>query len=240
MFDEDDPLVRFKLEILRRAMPARDAIVFGDIYGVDGAYTEKCLDYGCERALLIDSNETSAWMRTRLARPSLEFYKGDFSDAMFMASVRETYEIGVAFDILLHQAPLLHTLHLMLEKVSGRFLIVQPMLEEQPLPNSVIYLPGNTAEDLHPFSERPDDYRVFDVTQVNQSHWLWGLTPSFLRSALAGEGFRVIHEAVAEPVLPNPHWSWQGFIAERESDNPGHWSKHQKSLGSREPALTVS
>ena len=236
MIDENSPLVRFKLEILRRAMPARDAIVFGDIYGVDGAYTEKCIENGCERALLIDSNETAAWMRSRLSQPSIDFYKGDFSDAMFMASVRETYELGVAFDILLHQAPLLHTLHLMLEKVTGRFLIVQPMLEEQSLPNSVVFLPGNTALHLHPFSERADENRVFDVAQVNHSHWLWGLTPSFLKAALAGEGFRVVHEAVAEPLLPNPHWSWQGFIAERQSQNPAHWSVHKKSLGLRETA----
>ena len=161
MIDENSALVRFKLEILRKAMPARDAIVFGDIYGVDGAYTEKCIEYGCERELLIDSNETPAWSRARLSQPSIDFYKGDFSDTMFMASVRETYEIGVAFDILLHQAPLLHTLHLMLEKVTGRFLIVQPMLEEQSLPNSVVFLPGNTAAHLHPFSERADEYRVF-------------------------------------------------------------------------------
>jgi len=235
VIDENSALVRFKLEILRKAMPARDAIVFGDIYGVDGAYTEKCIEYGCERALLIDSNETPAWSRARLSQPSIDFYKGDFSDTMFMASVRETYEIGVAFDILLHQAPLLHTLHLMLEKVTGRFLIVQPMLEEQSLPNSVVFLPGNTAAHLHPFSERADEYRLFDDTQVNRSHWLWGLTPSFLKAALAGEGFRVVHEAVAEPLLPNPHWSWQGFIAERQSQNLAHWSEHKKSLGLREP-----
>ncbi len=120
MFNESDPLVPFKLDILRRGLPAQDAIVFGDIYGVDGAYTAKCIEYGCSRALLIDSHETAAWLRLRLEQPAIDFYKGDFADPFFMASVRETYEIGVAFDVLLHQASLLQAIHLMLEKVCDR------------------------------------------------------------------------------------------------------------------------
>jgi hypothetical protein len=235
MLDENDVLVRFKLDLLERAMPAQDAIVYGDIYGVDGGYTAKCLEYGCRRALLIDTHETAAFLELRLEKRQLDFYKGDFADAFFMASVRETYEIGVAYDVLLHQASLLHALHLMLEKVTGRFLIVQPMLEEQERPNTAIYLPGNPDEELHPFPDRPVEYRVFDVTQVNQSHWLWALTPSFLRSALAGEGFEVTYEASTGPVTPNPRWSWWGCLAERRStDGHAHWSAHHRTLDLRE------
>ena len=233
MFNESDPLVQFKLDILRRAMPARDAIVFGDIYGVDGAYTAKCIEYGCSRALLIDTHETAPWHRLRLEHPAIDFYKGDFADAFFMASVRETYEIGVAYDVLLHQAPLVHTIHLMLGKVRERFLVVQPMLEEQPVPNTVVYLPGNPNTDLHPFSDRPEEYRVFDVNQVYQSHWIWGMTPTFLRSALAGEGFEIVHEATAEPFLPNPRWAWWGCVAERRTTPVRHWSAHSRTANLR-------
>jgi hypothetical protein len=233
VFNEEDPLVQLKLEILRRALPARDAVVFGDIYGVDGAYTAKCVEYGCERALLVDTHESAAWLRLRLEHPSVDFYKGDFADAFFMASVRETFEVGVAFDVLLHQAPLLHTLHLMLEKVTGRFLVCQPMLEEQPVPNTVVYLPGNTDTRLHPYPELPDDYRVLDVGQVNQSHWIWGMTPSFLRSALAGEGFEVVFEAARENLPPNERWSWRGYVAERRAGDRAHWSDHAKTMDLR-------
>jgi hypothetical protein len=238
VFDESDTLVQFKLDVLRRALPAHDAIVFGDIYGVDGAYTAKCIEYGCTRALLIDSHETAAFLRLRLEHPAIDFYKGDFADAAFMASVRETYEIGVAYDVLLHQASLLHALHLMLEKVEGRFLLVQPMLEEQETPSSVVYLPGNASTDLHPFSDRPDEYRVFDAAQVNQSHWIWGMTPSFLKAALAGEGFETVYEASTGPLTPNPRWSWWGCIAERRSTPETHWSAHSRTKDLRDRSGT--
>ena len=237
MFDETHPLVQFKLDILRRAFPAQDAIVFGDIYGVEGAYTAKCIEYGCSRALLIDSHETAPWLRRRLDQPAIDFYKGDFADPFFMASVRETYEIGVAYDVLLHQAPLLHTVHLMLEKVRERFLVVQPMLEEQPVPGSVVYLPGNSSgAELHPFVDRPDEYRVFDVDQVNQAHWIWGMTPSFLKAALAGEGFETVYEATTGPLTPNARWAWWGFVAERRTTPDSHWSAHSRTKDLRSGA----
>jgi hypothetical protein len=229
VLDESAPLVQFKLDILRRAMPARDAIVYGDIYGVDGAYTLKCIEYGCKRALLIDTHETAAWLRERLEHPAVDFYKGDFADAAFMSSVREAYEVGVAFDVLLHQAPLLHTVHLMAEKVTRHFLVVQPMLDELETPGSVVYLPGNESTDLHPFPDRPEEYRVFDASQVNQSHWIWGMTPSFLKAALAGEGFETVHEATTGPLTPNPRWAWWGFVAERHSTPESHWSAHTRT-----------
>lgn len=235
MLNEEDPLVQLKLELLRRAMPARDAIVFGDIYGVDGGYTARCVEHGCERALLVDTHETARWLDLRLHHPGLDFYKGDFADAFFMASIRETFEIGVAYDVLLHQAPLLHTIHLMLEKVRDRFLVVQPMLAEQAVPNAVVYLPGNAEAALHPYPALPDDYRALDPREVNQSHWIWGMTPSFLRSVLAGEGFEIVHEVAYEDMPPNERWSWRGFLAERRPGERRHWSDHARTMDLRSP-----
>lgn len=57
-FDERDPVIRLKPGLMQRAFPARDAIVFGDMYGVEGAYTERCLAYGAERVVLIDAFES--------------------------------------------------------------------------------------------------------------------------------------------------------------------------------------
>jgi hypothetical protein len=225
LFDERDPVVRFKLDLLRRALPARDAIVYGDTFQVDGAYTAKCLEHGCERALLVATLETPRLLRLRLENPTLDFAKGDFSDPFFMATIRRQYEIGVAFDVLLHQAPLVHTLHLMLSKVGKRLAIAQPMLEEQPSPNALIYLPGNTDTDLHPVPGEGSSFRIFDVDQVIHPYWLWGMTRSFLRSALVGEGFEVTHEETLAP-WPNERWSWCGFIAERRDRPISHWSRH--------------
>jgi hypothetical protein len=58
MFNEQGPYVQFKLDTLKRATPAQSAIVFGDVYMVDGGYSRKCLDYGCKEVLLIDSLKT--------------------------------------------------------------------------------------------------------------------------------------------------------------------------------------
>jgi len=226
MIDERDDLVKFKYRILEKAFPAKDAVVFGDMYIVEGGYTKKCMDLGCESALLVDTLETPNWLDTRKANPKINFYKGDFSNTLFMKSICETFDIGVVFDILLHQAPLLNTLHLMLEKIRKRICIVQPMLVEQKLPNTLVYLPGNTeTRKLYPL-EKPDrDHKVFDVSEVNQSHWLWGMTTSFLTSVLMGEGFEITYSEKFGR-LPNKNWFWWGCVAERRQENPSHWSRH--------------
>jgi len=228
MLSEQDPFVQFKLALIEKAMPAETAIVFGDMYIVEGGYTKKCLDYGCTRALLIDTLETPRWLDLRKETPALDFYKGDFANPFFMRSFDEQFDIGVVYDILLHQAPLLSTIHLMLEKVKMRFLIAQPMLREHGFANTLVYLPGNSnAEELYPLGAKNPDYNMFDIHQVNQSHWLWGMTRSFLDSVLQGEGFEIVHEEEYAD-CPNPRWFWWGCIAERRMVvDTRHWSQQK-------------
>lgn len=233
MLNRDHPLIRFKLAMLERSTPADGAVVFGDIWGVDGGYTLECAERGCERVTLIDSLETPAWQRERLQHPKIDFRKGDFSDPLFMTSVQERFELGVAFDILLHQPAMLGTLTLLLEKVEKRFCVVQPMLEEQPEQGSLVYLPGNPAvERLYPLGEVAAEVKAFDATQVNHSHWIWGMTPSFLTAAMLGEGFELVEEETLEP-LPNPRWSWWGAVYERRGADrsSSHWSNHGTTPG---------
>jgi hypothetical protein len=226
---EEDAIVQFKLDILKRTMPAESAIVFGDVWKVDGFYTRKTLELGCKRSVLIDSLETEKWLKTRLQHPQIDFFKGDFSNTLFMKSIRETFDIGVAFDILLHQPPLLNTLHLMLEKISKRFCVVQPMLREQKYPNSLVYLPGNTDE-LYPLAAKHGEYKMFEVSHVNQSHWIWGMTPTFLRAVLGGEGFELVYQEELSP-LPNENWFWGGYIYEKKRENSAHWSVSKVTPG---------
>lgn len=225
----DDALVEFKLKVLAQAMPAESSVVFGDIWKVDGFYTKKTLELGCQKAVLIDSLETAKWLETRLQHPEIEFFKGDFSNTLFMKSIRETFDIGVAFDILLHQPPLLNTLHLMLEKVGKRFCVVQPMLREQKYPNSLVYLPGNTDE-LYPLAAKHGEYKMFEVSHVNQSHWIWGMTPTFLQAVLGGEGFELVYHEELSP-LPNENWFWGGYVYEKRRENPAHWSASKVTPG---------
>src|ERR1700684_2760379 len=232
---EADRIIRFKVDMLRAAMPAASAVVFGDMFTVEGGFTEKCLELGCERALLVDSLETPNWQRSRLADPRLDFYKGDFSDPLFMQSVRESFSISVVFDILLHQPPLISTLHLILDKTLDAIVIAQPMLKERAVANSLVYLPGLPVESgLYPLSEESPIFRVFDVAQVNQSHWIWAMTPSFLRSALAGEGFEIVHEDDAGD-MENPEWIWWGCVARRVGGAEAHWSRTRPTPGLQEP-----
>jgi SAM-dependent methyltransferase len=233
LLNRDHPLIRFKLAMLERSTPADGAVVFGDIWGVDGGYTLECAQRGCKRVLLIDSLETPAWQRERLNHPQIDFRKGDFSDPLFMSSVQERFELGVAFDILLHQPAMLGTLTLLLEKVEKRFCVVQPMLEEQGEQGSLVYLPGNPAVDrLYPLGQVAPEVKAFDAGQVNHSHWIWGMTPSFLTAAMRGEGFELVEEEVLEP-LPNPRWSWWGATYERRgaARSPSHWSEHGTTPG---------
>lgn len=231
MFNDQDPYVQFKLDILKRATPAESAIVFGDMYIVEGGFCTRCLDYGCKDVLLIDTLETARWQQTRIEHPALDFYKGDFSNPHFMRSILRSFDIGVAYDILLHQAPLLQTLHLMLEKVRKRFCIVQPMLREQSLPNTLVYLPGNPDKGLYPMPTVSEEFKVFDGREVNHSHWLWGLTVSFLRSVLQGEGFEIVHQAEFTGGALTDRWMLWGCVAERKEANPHHWSAVQPIPG---------
>jgi len=223
----DDPLVEFKLSMLDRSMPMSSAVVFGDIWRVDGGYTLACAERGCEEVLLVDSLETPGWQQARIENPRIDFRKGDFSSPLFMASLGGSYELCVLFDILLHQPGMLATLSAMLDRVEKRLCLVQPMLEEQEHPGSLVYLPGNPdAEELYPLKDSSGDYLAFDVEQVNHSHWIWAMTRTFLNAAMRGEGFELVHEETLGP-LPNPRWGWWGAVYERTQPRPASsWRAH--------------
>ena len=222
------PLINHKLDLLRRAAGGQRAIVFGDMYKVDGFYSRSLLGMGFSRVVLVDLVETARWLAHRLEAPALDFYKGDFADPLFMASIREHFDLGVAFDVLLHQANLLQTLHHMASKVD-RLCIVQPMIEERAEPATVVYLPGNGATPLlHPCGADSPLPNPVDV--VDAGHWIWAATPSFLRHAMAGEGFQVVHEARFE-ALPNPSWFWWGCIADRGRGPVTQWSRTPRQPG---------
>ena len=127
---------------------------------------------------------------------------------------------------------MLGTLALMLELVEKRFCVVQPMLEEQADPGTLVYLPGNPAVgDLYPLEADAADHKLFDVGEVNHSHWIWAMTPSFLTAALAAEGFDPVFEETLGP-LPNPRWNWWGAVYERNRPrSSGHWTNQMVQPG---------
>jgi phenylpyruvate tautomerase PptA (4-oxalocrotonate tautomerase family) len=70
----------------------------------------------------------------------------------------------------------------------------------------------------------------FAVSQVNQSHWIWGITSTFLHAVLSGEGFELIHQEELSS-LPNENWIWGGYIYEKKRENPKHWSNSRVTPG---------
>lgn len=225
MLRANDPVVDFKLSFLQRVLPCEHIAVYGDMYIVEGGYTEYCAKNGATRATLVDTLETRGWQETRLRQSNIDFYKGDFANAAFMRTVPDTFSAAVAYDVLLHQPALLHTLNLMLQPVEHDFVVVQPMLEETDVLNTLVFLPGNEDRSLYPLASSHAEYQAFSTEEVNQTNWIWGITPSFLRAALVSEGFEVVHEDFLAP-FPNPRWSWRGFHAERRRRlDHRHWSQ---------------
>ncbi len=206
-------------------LPADSVIVFGDIYIVEGVYAEYCLG-SAKHVTLIDAIETPGWQERRLSNLALDYYKGDFSDPFFMQKIPKGFDVGVAYDALLHQPALLQSLHLMLERVGDKFAVVQPMLDELEVPNTLVYLPGNPDPKMHPVPQGDSQFPGFDPQEVNPAHWIWGMTPSFFSSAVEGEGFRVTSQRTLSRFPDNPRWLWWGCVATRVSDTPpGHWSE---------------
>jgi hypothetical protein len=233
----EHPAVKLKLDLLEAVTPAERAVVYGDMWVVEGAYTLRCLELGCRSVTLIDMFETPHWQRTRIEHPELEFLKGDFADPLFMGSIRTRFELGVAYDVILHQASLLGALHLMCERVEERFVVVQPMLRDGGDLQGLVYLPGlHVKAGLHPVEGDAEWARAIGpVTDVNAAHWIWAMTPSFLRAALRGEGFDVILERDQGGGFPNPRWTWWGCIAERVEWPTAHWAVQAPHPGLRTP-----
>jgi hypothetical protein len=231
----EHPGVKLKLDLLEAATPLPRAVVYGDMWGVEGAYTLRCLELGCASVALIDSFETPGWQTTRTEHPELDFLKGDFADPLFMGSIRTRYDLGVAYDVLLHQATLLGALHLMCERVEQRFVVVQPMLHEHGEEQRLVYLPGLEPDaGLHPAGSDVEWMRAIGpAAAVNTVHWLWAMTPSFLRAALRGEGFEVTLERDSGGGFPNDRWTWWGCVAERVEWPAAHWSEHYRHPGLR-------
>ena len=225
----NDPLVELKLSLLDAATPAQDAIVFGDVWGVHGAYSQRLADLGCDPVWVIDVADTEEFERRRAATPSLLFEQGDFSNPFYMSELEPVPELGVAFDVLLHQGPLITTVHLILDHCQRAICIAQPMMKEQNLPNALVYLPGSpNAEELVPSyahieEDGRDVVRAGNPEHVNPAYWLWGMTRSFLVNLLVGEGFEITTEERG-PDLDHPNWYLWGCVAERRRANPLHWS----------------
>lgn len=206
--------------MIERCLPVSSVIDFGGMWGVDGLYSSICVEeFNIPRVTMIDKFESENWIQNPRLRANIDFRIGDFSDEVFMSSLKESYDLALAYDVLPHQRDPIHTLSLMLSKTKKFFLISQAILPEEIIPhNSLILLSGSRAKKLIPFHEKwtkEINYwaNFSDATIMDSDHWLWGMTPSFIESLMAGLGWRIIHREFWRGWLPkSSKWKLCGLI----------------------------
>ncbi len=217
--DNANPLTSFKIQFLDNMLPADSVIVFGDIYIVEGVYAEYCLG-SAKHVTLIDAIETPGWQERRLSNLALDYYKGDFSDPFFMQKIPKGFDVGVAYDALLHQPALLQSLHLMLERVGDKFAVVQPMLDELEVPNTLVYLPGNPDPKMHPVPQGDSQFPGFDPQEVNPAALDLGDDPVVLLLCGRGGGLPRHQPADVEPVPGQPAMAVVGMRRDARQRHP--------------------
>jgi len=223
-----DVTVRRKLGLVKRCMPVESVIDFGGMWEVDGYYSKQCLTrFGAKEVTMIDVEESDNWKGDPALREGLDFRRGDFSDERFMKSIAGTFDLALAYDVLPHQIDLRHALSMMLSKTKRFFLISSPVIPDSIMPyrNSLVLLSGSRASSLIPFCEQwtkdMDYWRNFkDASNIGRNHWLWGMSPSFIESLMAGLGWRLTHrELWKDRFLQNLKWRMGGFVFTKRPTN---------------------
>ena len=117
-----DETVRRKTSLIEHCLPVSSVIDFGGMWEVNGYYSKLCKEkFGVKQVTMIDSFESRAWKRNPKLREGIEFRRGEFSSDDFMIKIRKHYDLALAYDVLLQQIDLRHTLGLMLSKRKNSF-----------------------------------------------------------------------------------------------------------------------
>lgn len=221
---EIDETVRRKVTLIERCLPFKSVIDFGGMWEVDGYYSKLCLEkFGAKKVTMIDFEASENWRRDESLRRGIDFRLGDFADERFMDSVGGRHDLALAYDVLLHQIDLRHTLSLMLSKTKRFFLIYNPVLPDESMKyrNTAILLLGSKEGKLIPFHEKwtkeIDYWQNFsDPSNISPNGWIWALTPSFVESLMAGLGWRLEHKEVGPGWSGlSKRWRYGGFIFKR-------------------------
>lgn len=217
----DKETVLRKISLIKRCLPVDSVIDFGGMWEVDGLYSKICREmFGITQVTMVDKFESENWKSNPSLRKGIDLRKGDFSDEKFMATIKESCDLALAYDVLPHQINLRHTLSLMLSKTKKFFLISQAIIPEKLMPfnNCLILLSGSKEQNLIPFHEKWTEEINYwtnfsDATIIDTEHWLWGMTPSFIESLMGGFGLRLIHQEFWRGWLPaSSKWELCGLI----------------------------
>jgi len=209
-----------KLDLLDRCMPVKTVVEYGGMWGVDNLYATECVKrWGVKKVLSIDFYESDNWKVQKRHYPQITFIKGDFRNKDFMKKITKKYDLGICYDILLHQPECYETLELMLSKIKTYFCFAQPVIEEKRVSfkNTMVFLPGSQEKfQLRPYLLNKD-IKIFDINRVDPSHWIWAMTPTLIKNMLKSLRWKIIYEDAWQGWLPKISiWKMYRCIAKKE------------------------
>ena len=213
-----DTTVTNKIDLLHVASPFSSAIDFGGMWRVDGLYAIECVKrFGAKKVYLVDTFESTKWLLQKRQIKQLKFVKGDFGNTSTLAKIPSKADLGICYDILLHQVELYTTLKLITSKIAKKIVVAQPVLKEHKLQykNSLVFLPGSKEKLLL----RPHwkDIKIFDIHNTNTDNWIWGMTPSILDSLFGSLGWKKVYNKNWSGWFANKlTWEMYGAIYERQ------------------------
>ena len=206
-----------KRQALDEALPANSVIDYG------GARHTQYIEYASKMSpvsVFVDGTKPDNC--EALGRTGIRFIQGDFSNGAFYREQLERYDLGLAFDVILHQFGPLDTLKLMLSTVD-RMCISQPCIRTEslllkpfcmafmpalPTHEQPAYLPSHELAKVYPSGFFPDGY--------TRSLWMWAMKASLVSCWVEREGFVVVKEWRCQ-IQGSEHWEYWSCYCKRET-----------------------
>ena len=201
--------------LIRRFAPGRSFADIGCMWGVNGEYAFMAEAVGASPVIGVDVfGPTPEFEQKRRERDSrVRFLLGDATDPRTIAQVGDVDVVFCAGVLYHHPSPF--DLLVALRRICRTTLILRTSVipEVDGLPNAAVFFPhlSDRARAQWNLSSLGLRHQVgisdrFDPAQ-GYSNWLWGLSPSCLRSMLQMAGFRVdeeFGEAFAQTMICTP------------------------------------
>jgi hypothetical protein len=178
----------FKRDLIDRVLPTKSLLDAGGMWGVHGSYALHAASHGAECVVLVDTLRTPEFDAWSAEVPNIRFIQGDLNDPGVFTSFPRV-ETAICFEVMMHQAVPLLTLHALTSAASRTVVLSVSVLPEArfPFPNCGVFLPGMPAAHqaaLHPEPGNPV-FNVFSKDPAaarSQCEWQWGLTGSLITS----------------------------------------------------------
>jgi hypothetical protein len=207
-----EQIMQRKIELIAGIGKATSIRDFGGVWGVNGLYLiEGARALGCQRAEMVDFSATPE-LEDRLdalrKELSLEVRMtlGDFREAELIEKL-QSVDVSILYEVLLHQDNAVEVVKNVASKTTRCLCVAQPVLKESffSLPNGAVNLQFY-PEELKDELRFPGWWEAEPRTdRFDTRYWMWGQTPSYLKSVLQGYGWQPAYEALYEA---SEHWDY--------------------------------